>query len=110
MAESIWMSRRAGGCMGKDGPSLWEKAARAGIKVPSQPLEILPYPHDMVGGIKIDENGRTSVPGLFAAGETAGGAHGTGRIGGSALSEALAFGAICGENAAKILWIPADNL
>ena len=64
----------------KDCPSLWEKAARAGINFTSQPLEILPYPHDMVGGIKIDENGRTSVPGLFAAGETAGGAHGASRI------------------------------
>ena len=84
----------------KDCPSLREKAARGGINLTSQPLEILPYPHDMVGGIKIDENGRTSVPGLLAAGETAGGAHGASRIGGSALSEALAFGAICGENAA----------
>lgn len=80
---------------------LWEKATRASINLTYQPLEIVPYPHDMIGGIKIDETGGTTVPGLFAAGEAAGGAHGASRIGGSALSEALAFGAICGENAAR---------
>jgi fumarate reductase (CoM/CoB) subunit A len=85
----------------KECAPLWEKAARAGIDLTAQPLEILPHPHDMIGGIKIDENGCTAVPGLFSAGETAGGAHGASRLGGSALSEALSFGAICGENAAR---------
>ena len=85
----------------KEGAPLWEKATRAQIDLGRQPLEIAPYPHDMIGGIKIDEAGRTAVPGLYAAGEAAGGAHGASRIGGSALSDAIAFGAICGENAAK---------
>jgi len=80
---------------------LWEKATRAEINLTHQPLEIVPYPHDMVGGIRIDETGRTTVSGLYAAGEAAGGAHGAARLGGSALSEAIAFGAICGENAAE---------
>jgi fumarate reductase (CoM/CoB) subunit A len=85
----------------KECASLWEKATRAQINLTHQPLETLPYPHDMIGGIKIDETGRTAVSGLYAAGENAGGAHGAARIGGSALSEAIAFGAICGENAAE---------
>jgi len=79
---------------------IWKKAERAGIDLRYQPIEIAPNPHDLVGGIKIDEDGRTNVHGLFAAGEASGGAHGASRFGGSALAEALAFGAITGRNAA----------
>jgi succinate dehydrogenase/fumarate reductase flavoprotein subunit len=53
-----------------------------------------------MGGIKIDTRGATSVPGLFAAGEAAGGLHGANRMGGNALSETLVFGARAGNAAA----------
>jgi fumarate reductase (CoM/CoB) subunit A len=79
---------------------LWESAIQTGIDLSFQPIEIAPNPHDLVGGVKIDVTGRTTVPGLFAAGEAAGGAHGASRFGGSALADALAFGAISGTNAA----------
>jgi fumarate reductase (CoM/CoB) subunit A len=79
---------------------LWDGAARAGINLRYQPIELATYPHDLLGGIKIDETGSTGVPGLFAAGEADGVAHGASRLSGSALSEALAFGAISGRNAA----------
>ena len=81
-------------------PKLWESAQRAGINLSYQPIELAPNPHDLVGGVKIDETGSTNVQGLFAAGEAAGGAHGASRFGGSALAEALAFGDISGRNAA----------
>jgi len=81
-------------------PRIWDSAARAGIDLSYQPIELAPNPHDLVGGVRIDETGSTNVRGLFAAGEAAGGAHGASRFGGSALSDALAFGAISGRNAA----------
>lgn len=80
---------------------LWEDAKHAGINLSYQPIEVGNNPHDLVGGIKIDEWTRTSVPGLFAAGEAAGGAHGASRFGGSALADALSFGAIAGTSAAR---------
>lgn len=79
---------------------VWDTAARAGVDLSYQPIELAPYPHDLVGGIKIDETARTNVPGLFAAGEAAGGSHGASRFGGSALSDAMAFGAIGAKAAA----------
>ncbi len=81
-------------------PKFWESAQRAGIDLRYQPVELAPNPHDLVGGVKIDDTGATHVQGLFAAGEAAGGAHGASRFGGSALAEALAFGDITGRNAA----------
>ena len=54
-----------------------------------------------MGGVKIDPLGATSVPGLFAAGEIAGGLHGANRLAGNALSETLVFGARAGSAAAR---------
>ena len=56
--------------------------------------------HYFLGGIKIDEYGRTRVPGLLAAGEVTGGLLGAARLGGSALAECLVFGLRAGEAAA----------
>lgn len=79
---------------------LFELAERAGMNLKSDPIELVTYPHDLVGGIKIDEFGRTNVPGLYAAGEAAGGSHGASRFGGSALSDCLVFGSESGKDAA----------
>ncbi len=51
------------------------------------------------GGVVIDENAATSIPGLYACGESATGAHGALRVGGTYLMEALVFGRIAGKNA-----------
>lgn len=56
----------------------------------------------MMGGLRIDAMAQTSIPGLYAAGETAGGVHGANRLGGNGLSEALVFGRIAGRNAATL--------
>ena len=63
---------------------MYELADRAGMDLRRQPIELVTYPHDLVGGIRIDECGRTNVPGLYAAGEASGGSHGASRFGGSA--------------------------
>lgn len=80
---------------------VFELADRAGMNLRRQPIEIVTYPHDLVGGVKINEFGRTNVPGLYAAGEAAGGSHGASRFGGSALSDCLVFGAASGKDAAQ---------
>jgi fumarate reductase (CoM/CoB) subunit A len=80
---------------------MYELADRAGMDLRREPIELVTYPHDLVGGIRIDECGRTNVPGLYAAGEAAGGSHGASRFGGSALSDCLVFGAASGIDAAS---------
>jgi fumarate reductase (CoM/CoB) subunit A len=67
-----------------------------------RPVRIAPVAHHVMGGVRIDASGATSVPGLFAAGEVCGGVHGANRMGGNALTETLVFGKRAGEAAA--LW------
>lgn len=66
-----------------------------------RPVRIAPMAHHVMGGVKIDSNGQTSVPGLFAAGEVTGGLHGANRMGGNALTETVVFGAQAGDAAGK---------
>jgi succinate dehydrogenase/fumarate reductase flavoprotein subunit len=69
--------------------------------------------HYFLGGIKIDEEGKTNVKGLFAGGEVAGGILGAARLGGSAVADAIIFGAIAGHNAgqwAKSVDMPDLNM
>ena len=81
-------------------PHVYKTCLSRGIDITKTPLEVAPGSHTWLGGLKIDVNGRTPVPGLWAAGETAGGIHGGNRIGGSALSSALAYGRRVGRAAA----------
>ena len=65
-----------------------------------RPVRLSPAAHFMVGGVSVDADGATSVPGLFAAGEATGGLHGANRLGGNALSETVVFGTRAGLAAA----------
>jgi fumarate reductase (CoM/CoB) subunit A len=65
-----------------------------------RPVRVAPAAHHVMGGVRIDTRGATSVPGLFAAGEVTGGLHGANRLGGNALTETLVFGSRAGEAAA----------
>jgi L-aspartate oxidase len=58
------------------------------------------FAHAINGGIKIDRCAASSVPGLYAAGETAGGPHGADRLGGNMMVTCQVFGALAGQNAA----------
>ncbi len=72
----------------------------AGIDITSEPMEVAPTCHYMMGGIKVDpETQETSVPGLYASGEVAGGLHGANRLGGNSLSDLLVFGNRAGVHA-----------
>lgn len=64
-------------------------------------LEIAPAVQHFQGGVKIGPDARTSLPGLYAAGEAAGGQHGAKRPGGNSLLDGQIFGRIAGEEAAR---------
>lgn len=67
-----------------------------------RPVKVAPMAHHTMGGVCIDADGMTSLPGLFAAGEVTGGLHGANRMGGNALTETLVFGARAGK--ASAIW------
>jgi succinate dehydrogenase/fumarate reductase flavoprotein subunit len=71
------------------------------LDLTKQPVHIAPLVHYFMGGIEIDENGATNVPGLFAAGEVTGGVDGANRLGGNALTNTIVFGARAGRSAAE---------
>lgn len=84
-------------------PPVIEWFAKRGIKLAAgDRIEIAPAIQHFQGGVKIGRRGQTTVPGLFAAGETAGGQHGANRPGGNALMDAQVFGRIAGEAAAEL--------
>ena len=64
-----------------------------------RPFLIAPVVHFFMGGVETDREGRTSLPGLFAAGEVSWGIHGANRLGGNALTECAVFGPIAGRSA-----------
>jgi succinate dehydrogenase/fumarate reductase flavoprotein subunit len=67
-----------------------------------EPMEIAPCIQHFQGGVKIRKKGDTSLGGLFAAGECAGGQHGANRPGGNALLDGQVFGRISGRAAAEV--------
>jgi len=67
---------------------------------PGTPVVASPAAHFLMGGVSVDEHGRTEVAGLYAAGEAAGGAHGANRLGSMGLSEAVVMGIRAGAAAA----------
>jgi len=76
----------------------------AGIDPEMEPIPVQPGQHYTMGGIDTDIEGKTVVKGLFAAGECACvSVHGANRLGGNSLLEALVFGAIAGEGAARYI-------
>jgi L-aspartate oxidase len=74
-------------------PSLMATLAEAGYDPADEPVPVSPAAHYAVGGIVSDLDGRTSVPGLYAAGECAcTGVHGANRLASNSLLECLVFG------------------
>jgi len=84
-------------------PSMYHQFKQlAGLDITKEPMEIGPTTHYMMGGVRVDGDTQMStVPGLFAAGETAAGLHGANRLGGNSLSDLLVFGKRAGQFAAE---------
>jgi succinate dehydrogenase / fumarate reductase flavoprotein subunit len=83
-------------------PSMYEQFQQlADVDITRQPMEVAPTIHYAMGGLKVNsEDGATTVPGLYAAGEVAAGLHGSNRLGGNSLSDLLVFGRRAGAGAA----------
>lgn len=71
------------------------------LDVKALKIKVAPTAHFTMGGIKIDVDCETNIPGLFACGEVSSGVHGANRLGGNALTEAIVFGARAGSRAAE---------
>lgn len=78
-------------------PLITELCRSVGLDLATDPIPVSPAAHYVMGGIKMDLEGRTSLPGLFAAGEAAcTGVHGANRLASNSLLEGLVFGARAG--------------
>jgi succinate dehydrogenase / fumarate reductase flavoprotein subunit len=84
-------------------PSMYEQFKElADVDITAGPMEVGPTMHYIMGGIRVDaEDGQTTTPGLYAAGEVAAGLHGSNRLGGNSLTDLLVFGRRAGESAAE---------
>ncbi len=88
-------------------PNIHEKLIGLGIDMTRQPIPVVPAQHYTCGGIVIDADGRTDLPGLYAAGEcTQSGLHGANRLASNSLLECFVFG----EAAAKAIAERWDDL
>src|SRR5690606_34997350 len=84
-------------------PSMYHQFKElADVDITAEPMEVGPTCHYVMGGIAVDSDTAAArgVPGLFAAGEVAGGMHGSNRLGGNSLSDLLVFGRRAGLHAA----------
>jgi succinate dehydrogenase/fumarate reductase flavoprotein subunit len=100
----VWLSFKhcsAAGLRAAFGPVI-ERLAANGIDLTRDLIEVAPIAHYHMGGIRVDADMRTGVPGLFAAGEAVGGANGANRLSGNAISEAFTFGRRAGLRAAQL--------
>ena len=83
-------------------PSMWHQFYElAGVDITKEAMEVGPTCHYVMGGVEVEPDNAAAigVPGLFAAGEVAGGMHGSNRLGGNSLSDLLVFGRRAGMGA-----------
>ncbi len=80
------------GTVKKSYSHLFHRFKQYDIDFSKEPILIYPAQHYQNGGIIIDDIGSTSIPGLYAVGEAAGGVHGRNRLGGNSLSDLFVFG------------------
>ena len=86
-------------------PSMYHQFMElAGVDITREAMEIGPTCHYIMGGVQVDaDSEETAAPGLFAAGEVAGGMHGANRLGGNSLSDLIVFGRRAGLGAADYI-------
>lgn len=77
-----------------------ERCADCGFDLAAGMVEVVPTAHYFMGGVVVDPDTRTEMPGLYVAGEDAGGAHGSNRLGGNGVANSTVFGGIAGSTMA----------
>jgi succinate dehydrogenase flavoprotein subunit len=96
-------SRRPADYIRKRLPSMYHQFKElAGVDITKEAMEVGPTCHYIMGGVRVEaDTAATRVPGLYAAGEVAGGLHGANRLGGNSLSDLVVFGRRAGLAAAE---------
>ena len=90
----IWLDATSNKDFATRFPTIYASCMENGIDPLTQMIPVAPASHYASGGVKVDLNGRTTIPGLYACGETAcTGAHGANRLASNSLLEGLVFGA-----------------
>ncbi len=88
-------------------PTFTEACKKFGLDATRDPIPVRPGAHYMIGGVRVDQYGRTDLPGLWAAGEaTSSGLHGANRLASNSLLEGLVYGVRAGQQAS----IEAQNM
>jgi aspartate oxidase len=88
------------GTVARELPAMVRQYKRFDIDLAKEPILVYPTLHYQNGGVSIDTNCSTQVPGLFVAGEAAGGIHGRNRLMGNSLLDVCVFGRRAGRTAA----------
>ncbi len=81
-------------------PGMVDRCKDVGRDLSVEPVEVSPTGHFHMGGVRIDKDCFSGIPGLFVAGEDAGGIHGANRLGGNGVADSTVFGARAGDAAA----------
>ncbi|TMH66196.1 MAG: FAD-binding protein [Betaproteobacteria bacterium] len=84
-----------------------ERCADCGFDLAGGRVEVVPTAHYLMGGVEFAPDCTTALPGLFVAGEDAGGVHGANRLGGNGVANSTVFGGIAGDSMAR--WIPRSG-
>jgi fumarate reductase flavoprotein subunit len=84
-----------------------ERCADCGFDLAGGLVEVVPTAHYMMGGVEFGLDCATELPGLFVAGEDAGGVHGANRLGGNGVANSTVFGGVAGETMAA--WVRREG-
>ena len=74
-----------------------QRCADSGFDLAAGQVEVVPTAHYLMGGVVVDVDTRTALEGLYVAGEDAGGAHGSNRLGGNGVANSTVYGGVCGD-------------
>jgi fumarate reductase flavoprotein subunit len=78
-------------------PGMVKRCADSGFDLAADKVEVVPTAHYFMGGVVVDVETRTAMEGLYVAGEDAGGAHGSNRLGGNGVANSTVYGGIAGD-------------
>ncbi|MEE9313608.1 MAG: FAD-binding protein [Rhizobiaceae bacterium] len=78
-------------------PGMVKRCADSGFDLAAGKVEVVPTAHYFMGGVIVDPDTRTQMEGLYVAGEDAGGAHGSNRLGGNGVANSTVYGGVAGD-------------
>lgn len=107
--KGVWLDtpliemKNGDGYIEKNFPAMFRQNNRFDIDMRKAPVLVYPTLHYQNGGLKIDPESKTAVPGLFVAGEASGGVHGKNRLMGNSLLDVLVYGNRAGKSASEYI-------